>query len=161
MVEKNRNMLPGQTQPDFVDKLGDHLVSAAQNAPSTGSVFWAAWRTGLKDLQNFFANPMTGVTAGHDDPASIGNVVSREVYDEKHPRVDSNALEASVKGMAVPETQSPLEATDVSEIGPPLATPMVKGQAVQKQAIDPLDQARESARETSKGQGKSRQIEVE
>lgn len=53
--------------------------------PSTASVLWAAWRAGLKDLQNAVLNafPPSHV-AQHEEPGSIANPTQLEVYQEKH-----------------------------------------------------------------------------
>ncbi|MCA9076966.1 MAG: hypothetical protein KDA93_18210 [Planctomycetaceae bacterium] len=46
---------------------------AASTRPSTASVLWAAWRQGLKDVQNAVLDPWNGVHQGHQEPGSIGN----------------------------------------------------------------------------------------
>jgi hypothetical protein len=60
-------------------------AESRSTAPSTSSVLWAAWRQGLKDLQNAVLNPFPqGHVAQHEEPGSIANPTQLEVYQEKH-----------------------------------------------------------------------------
>ena len=64
-------------------------------APSTSSVLWAAWRQGLKDLQDRVLNPWHGQSTQRDEPGSIANPTQLEVYQEKHHESPSQDYDPS------------------------------------------------------------------
>lgn len=74
--------------------------------------------------------------------------------------------QTGVHGPATPEAaDSPPRATyqavSVDEIGPPQATPSIKGVAVKSQQRDPLATAREAARENAKEVVKSKEKNID
>ncbi len=67
------------------DPVSSPEPEARPTAPSTSSVLWAAWRAGLKDLQNAVLHAFPpGHVAQHEEPGSIANPTALEVYQEKH-----------------------------------------------------------------------------
>ncbi|WP_169979762.1 hypothetical protein [Tautonia rosea] len=72
-------------QPNLGVMIDEHLKKAGEQSPNTGAVLWAAWRQGLKDLQNnlipaFPNQQLPGVS----EPGSIANPTQLEVYQDKH-----------------------------------------------------------------------------
>ncbi|WP_337177537.1 hypothetical protein [Paludisphaera sp.] len=59
--------------------------SSGPSPPSTSSVLWAAWRQGLKDLQDRVLNPWHGQSNQRDEPGSIANPTQQDVNQNQHP----------------------------------------------------------------------------
>jgi hypothetical protein len=82
--------------------------------PNSAAALWAAWRQGLKDLQNVVLNPFPpGHVAQHEEIGSIANPTQREVYQEGHgagpsPRgVGASMSDATPQAAASKPAQAP------------------------------------------------------
>ncbi len=57
--------------------------------PKGSAVLWAAWRAGLKDLQQVALTPLPGQSMPTvSEPGSIANSTNYEVHQEKHPEIE-------------------------------------------------------------------------
>jgi hypothetical protein len=54
--------------------------------PKGSAALWAAWRAGLKDLQQVALQPLPGSMQTVSEAGSIANNTVIEVHEEKHPR---------------------------------------------------------------------------
>jgi hypothetical protein len=70
-----------RTPAASIDPAGAEPEGRSSTAPTTSSTLWAAWRQGLKDLQNIVLGAWGGT---HEEPGSIANPTPLEVYQEKH-----------------------------------------------------------------------------
>ncbi len=59
------------------------IEGGPRTAPKTTSVLWAAWRQGLKDLQNAVLNPDNHFSATHEEIGTIANPTQIEVSNER------------------------------------------------------------------------------
>ena len=65
-------------------KTQDRAERPERGAPSTSSVLWAAWRQGLKDLQNVVLNPFPSHVAQHEEPGNIAVPTQHDVYQDRN-----------------------------------------------------------------------------
>lgn len=128
MAEEEKKQSLWQQIKDAVAKVYNSppLQKAREISDSKHSApLWAAWRAGLKDLQNVALDPWNGVTAKHEEVGSIANPTMYQVnksleevgnvYGPKEkqialtdaPQVEAPKVEASKGVETQPAVQAP------------------------------------------------------
>lgn len=76
-------------------------------APSTSSTLWAAWRTGLKDLQDIVLNAFPDSHKSRDEPGSAGNPTIQEVFRDRQNLEINNVAKATEQTPLTEATKQP------------------------------------------------------